>query len=900
MALDTQTNLDKEINEGILRTHLGVEYPIDIDFDTYRTLLREKITAVRMGGSDMDSGDISYLTNEYSRIKKIEVPEGQKKKKIDINKFVKKAEEKKKADTRSAQKLFNLSPAKVRSTKKTSVNPQKLLPPAAELVDESQNIDSDFAQSIRDEFDSKLDDVINDVQNIADDFDKRLDDLLEDIRNDKDEKQAVIDDLKAENEEQKRALNMLAPSFASMEENLEDILNNTKEQTELREKAARQTEIYDLKSERKDREAALESKGSKVGESVKKAEKATKPLGGFLDMILNFLKNILLGGALVALMNFIEDPGKMLDPVFDKINEIIAFINEILTNIFNFIYDPINAVIKGVYDGLNAIENAINSAIGMLPFGLADKVPGYPFDNIDPSQAPVLKPPQIKPIENPFSKSSAESEPQQQSQQSQPQEQTQQQQSQKTQPQEKTQESQSQEKTKQSQPEKPVPTMKGGGVVFSPIFDMSTPRFENGGIVNLNMGTPRFSGGGFIKPNLNHQNINDFSFAGGGSISTNSGQKISGMGADTQLIAAQPGEMVMSKSAVNYWGAGNLLSMNKEGGGTNKPKMGKVRGFSGGGYINDVKAHDNTQGPNEKKMIYLHWNGGANTSTGPYGNYGYHTMFPATGKPARGYKYGSSWPYHTYGRNKPNAAGLAVSGNLNATPDETKSWGKYQVSNNQYKAMAKEAAALATLWGWKPSDINSSRVLTHWELATIDKYPGGPYEKWDLERLQPGDSRGSGPDKIRNMIKSFMGGIKDDSPVDDKPYFEAAGGFYSKETQGYLGSTEEEAMIKTSKSDMLTGPGPTGASYSSSPSTSPSTSSTPSPSAGKVSSPSKPTIPGAPSGGGTNVKLLPLGGQKQQAGSASNAGQTRVDGFSPIDLNNPELIVIKSIYNVVG
>ena len=222
MALDTQTNVDKEINEGILRTYLGVDDPSDIDFGTYKTLLREKIAAARMGGSDMDSSDISYLTNEFIRIKKIEVPEGQKKKKIDINKFVKKAEEKKKADTKSAQKLFNLSPAKVSSTKKPSVNPQKLLPPAPDL-DESQNIDSDFAQSIRDEFDSKLDDVINDVQNIADDFDKRLDDLLEDIRNDKDEKQAVIDDLKSENEEQKRALNMLAPSFASMEENLEDI-----------------------------------------------------------------------------------------------------------------------------------------------------------------------------------------------------------------------------------------------------------------------------------------------------------------------------------------------------------------------------------------------------------------------------------------------------------------------------------------------------------------------------------------------------------------------------------------------------------------------------------------------------------------------------------------------------
>ena len=100
MALDTQTNVDKEINEGILRTYLGVDDPTDIDFDTYRTLLKEKIAAARLGGSDMDSSDISYLTNEFIRIKKIEVPEGQKKKKIDINKFVKKAEEKKKAGTK--------------------------------------------------------------------------------------------------------------------------------------------------------------------------------------------------------------------------------------------------------------------------------------------------------------------------------------------------------------------------------------------------------------------------------------------------------------------------------------------------------------------------------------------------------------------------------------------------------------------------------------------------------------------------------------------------------------------------------------------------------------------------------------------------------------------------------
>ena len=139
------------------------------------------------------------------------------------------------------------------NTKKPSVKSQKLLPLAPDL-DESQNIDSDFAQSIRNEFDSKLDDLIDDVQNIYDDFDKRLDDLLEDIRNDKDEKQEVIDDLKSENDEQK-ALNMLAPSFASMEENLEEILSNTREQTKLREDAVKQADkIEQTTKERTERQ----------------------------------------------------------------------------------------------------------------------------------------------------------------------------------------------------------------------------------------------------------------------------------------------------------------------------------------------------------------------------------------------------------------------------------------------------------------------------------------------------------------------------------------------------------------------------------------------------------------------------------------------------------------------
>lgn len=73
----------------------------------------------------------------------------------------------------------------------------------------------------------------------------------------------------------------------------------------------------------------------------------------------------------------------------------------------------------------------------------------------------------------------------------------------------------------------------------------------------------------------------------GGGVTSNSGKKITGMGPDTQLIAAQPGEVVMSKKAVDHWGRDNLLSMNKEGGGTNISSFGSgpIQRMSGGGSV---------------------------------------------------------------------------------------------------------------------------------------------------------------------------------------------------------------------------------------------------------------------------------------------------------------------------
>ena len=59
----------------------------------------------------------------------------------------------------------------------------------------------------------------------------------------------------------------------------------------------------------------------------------------------------------------------------------------------------------------------------------------------------------------------------------------------------------------------------------------------------------------------------------GGEITPQTGEKIKGAEPDTQLIAAQPGEIMMSKPAVDKIGADKLLAMNAAAGGTNRPNL---------------------------------------------------------------------------------------------------------------------------------------------------------------------------------------------------------------------------------------------------------------------------------------------------------------------------------------
>lgn len=115
------------------------------------------------------------------------------------------------------------------------------------------------------------------------------------------------------------------------------------------------------------------------------------------------------------------------------------------------------------------------------------------------------------------------------------------------------------------------------GETFSKIGPLGM--FNSGGLVRRRS----FFGGGQVQPELN---VNDIAFAGGGGIDDNTGMRITGAGPDTQLIAAAPGEIVMSKKAVDKYGANFFLDLNKRAGGTNIPKIANnIQLAAGGGLI---------------------------------------------------------------------------------------------------------------------------------------------------------------------------------------------------------------------------------------------------------------------------------------------------------------------------
>ena len=98
-----------------------------------------------------------------------------------------------------------------------------------------------------------------------------------------------------------------------------------------------------------------------------------------------------------------------------------------------------------------------------------------------------------------------------------------------------------------------------------------------------------FNQGGLVPTNNKLYNISNY-FSRPieretGKITSATGTKIKGAGPDTQLIAAQPGEFVMTKRAVDTFGPRFFMNINESVGGTNIPKFSNGIQFANNGGI---------------------------------------------------------------------------------------------------------------------------------------------------------------------------------------------------------------------------------------------------------------------------------------------------------------------------
>ena len=673
------------------------------------------------------------------------------------------------------------------------------------------------------------------------------------------------EDIKGEegkNEEIEKLKSILVPAFAKIEGHLQSIQNTFKDESKLDKKQDRKDDILEEKAAKKGREGELE--GKKKPAALQLAEKAAKPVKGLFDMIWGFVKNILMGAALIGLINIFKNFDKIKKNLIGVVNNVIGFLNFLLEVIFGPILSPINSLIGGLNMGFSAIFSAINSVLE-----------AFKQDPIDPWQIEAIEPPQIPtiPVEpepkvpvqkaegggevtnvtnvtnitNEGSDTSKEEEGEgddvrtaisdssgeidetiaqseaslgdQISQTENLMNQIPDGEGGETTPEVQIGDLSDNLNKGLSMP--PIPKDKGSSGLSMPPIPKDKGVVEG---VQSAMGggaIQRMQGGGKTK----HVNASDISAKEGGAVTSQSGLKISGMGPDTQLLAAQPGEIVMSKKAVNKIGADRLLAANKSGGGDNKPKMGMVKGVQ-----------------------VSRMQGGGSVSPFPEGSY----------KGQSGQVYGDSRSYGGH-------VGIDVTENSPYKSDPKRPIyapvhskvlsEEYQTSGYTSGLMLDHGDGLQSRYVHMiPMKRPGDEVKAGEQIGKL--LPLGSSPSWNSTHLHFELYKGS---KLLNPTSFYQGLVKGQY----KPSSSRGTGDLDKFNAG------EGAKISAQVSS---------------------------------TSSSGASLPGAPSGSKTNVRVLPMGGPPggSPPGSAAAADQARVNGFSAVDVNNLDLLPVRSIYNIVG
>jgi hypothetical protein len=305
--------VDEEIDERILNI-LGLKDVFDIDYGTYKTLLREKLAESSVGKSSVPREEEMLIQEEFKRVKK------------KAGRFKPKPKK-----TINADAFFGKETAGAES----SFKPKALLPP------------------------SKLDEP-------------KLDEPKEEKKND------ILDFLKGD----------FLKELQSIREVVENIAENLKKQYELEDKARESSRRESELGRGRAKEKQLETKEDKAPTLL---QKITKPFTSLFDTIKNFLLNVLLGTAVVWILDLIKNPQKLLQPIQGVLNGIFGFFNSIIQWIDKTVVDPIRGFISNVNSTIQSFINQVNNALKLIPGGGQIQAPQLP--NIP--NAPTINAPNI-------------------------------------------------------------------------------------------------------------------------------------------------------------------------------------------------------------------------------------------------------------------------------------------------------------------------------------------------------------------------------------------------------------------------------------------------------------------------------------------------------------------------
>ena len=379
------------------------------------------------------------------------------------------------------------------------------------------------------------------------------------------------DDLKDNNgaemgdsDKKNKFVDFLNSEVKSRLDNINSTLGNILRSLEERERVA-EARDDDMReainaSKKSSREDKLEGKkGFKDKLKDKVMGQVEKTAGNFFMKVLKFALFTWLGSSLSRLITLIKDPAVLLDPIKKFFNAFIGFQNFIMKAMWSITGKPINDIIKGIETGANFVIDSINKATSLLfippiPSVKLPKIPG-------PFQIPLI----------PLSKTAQGA-------------------------------ASGGIDTKGT----PLQGASGGGVLGMDGVDgvdgldgldavqgihgpsrqeMEGKEMEPSERFGAEDLVQQMSGGGTV-------DAKNISAAGGGKVESNSGIKIKGMGSDTQLLAAQPGESILQpgvREKVFRDTGKDVLAYNK-GPNANNPTVSSTNNItaaSTGGIVNN-------------------------------------------------------------------------------------------------------------------------------------------------------------------------------------------------------------------------------------------------------------------------------------------------------------------------